>query len=217
MKLRFLFASLGMLAVLLGANSRVVGHSAKEHAPLATSADASYRGGIVTPPLPKPNFTLTDPSGAPFDLRSKTKGYVTLLYYGYTHRPEECPLHMANIGAALKDLPEPEVRQIRVVFVTTDPARDTSEVLHTWLDQFDERFVGLSGSESAVQSAQFAAGIPTAAKTTLSDDNNEIEHAAFVLAYSKDNLAHLIYPSGITADVWIHDLPRLVHENWSSH
>jgi len=215
LKLRFWVASMAMLAGLLAANGRVAGHPAKEHAAPAATADASYRGGIVTPPLPKPNFTLTDTSGAPFDLRSETQGYVTLLYFGYTYCPEECPLHMANIAAALKDLPAADARQIRVVFVTTDPARDTAEVLRSWLDQFDERFVGLGGGENAVRSAQIAAGIPPAIKTSPSDGNNEIDHEAFILAYSKDNLAHLIYPSGITAEDWVHDLRRLVQENWS--
>jgi len=40
-------------------------------------------------------------------------------------------------------------------------------------------------------------------------------HAAFVLAYSKDDPAHLIYPSGITLEDWDHDLPLLTAETWS--
>src|ERR1043166_6271433 len=91
------------------------------HGPDAVGS--GYRGGVVTPPLPKPKFTLTDTSGAPFDFWSNTEGYVTLLFFGYTHCPDECPLHMAAIAASLQRIP-PEVRnQIRVVFVTADPAR----------------------------------------------------------------------------------------------
>ena len=65
----------------------------------------AYRGGIVTPPLPKPAFVLTDTSGAPFDFRQRTGGYVTLLFFGYTNCPDQCPMHMANLSAALKKLP----------------------------------------------------------------------------------------------------------------
>jgi cytochrome oxidase Cu insertion factor (SCO1/SenC/PrrC family) len=43
-----------------------------------------YRGGLVSPPLPKPSFTLVDTSGARFDFRAKTENYVTLLFFGYT-------------------------------------------------------------------------------------------------------------------------------------
>ena len=41
-----------------------------------------------------------------------------------------------------------------------------------------------------------------------------IRHANVVLAYTKDNLAHLMYPGGVTRQDWAHDLPRLVNESW---
>src|SRR5436305_13862956 len=78
-------------------------------APHADRSEATYRGGLVTPPLAKPQFTLTDTSGAPFDFRVNTEGYVTLLFFGYTHCPHECPLHMAAIATSLQQIP-PEVR-----------------------------------------------------------------------------------------------------------
>ena len=55
-----------------------------------------------------------------------------------------------------------------------------------------------------------------ATKATRANGGYEVGHAAFVFAYSKDNLAHLIYPSGMTEEDWAHDLPYLVKENWSS-
>ncbi|HEY2012434.1 MAG TPA: SCO family protein, partial [Bryobacteraceae bacterium] len=106
-----------------------------------------YRGGLVTPPLPKPRFVLNDTSGAAFDFRQRTEGYVTLLFFGYTYCPDQCPMHMTNLGAALKKLPAGIADQIRLVFVTTDPARDTPTVLRRWLGLFDRRFIGLTGSE----------------------------------------------------------------------
>jgi len=170
----------------------------------------------VTPPLLKPQFTLTDTSGAPFDFWLATQGYVTLLFFGYTHCPDACPLHMANIARSLHKMP-PEVKdQVKVVFVTTDPARDTPTVLRAWLNQFDRRFIGLTGSEAAIAAAQRAAHIPPASKTMHTNQDYEVGHASFVLAYTKDNLAHLIYPGGVTPMDWAHDLPLLVQEAWSS-
>lgn len=169
------------------------------------------RGGLVTPPLPKPKFVLTDTSGAPFDFWNKTQGTVTLLFYGYTSCPDQCPMHMATLGAALKKLPAGISDQVKLVFVTTDPARDTPAVLRRWLDNFDKRFIGLTGTETALNAAQTAAGVPLAQKTSAYG----IAHANFVLAYTKDNLAHVIYPGGVSQDDWAHDLPLLINETWS--
>jgi protein SCO1/2 len=102
------------------------------------------------------------------------------------------------------------------VFVTTDPARDSGAVLRAWLDNFDTRFIGLTGSEAAVAAAQRAAYIPPVSKTAHADHNYGMNHASFVLAYTKDYLAHVIYPGGVTFRDWAEDLPLLVKETWSS-
>jgi protein SCO1 len=171
---------------------------------------AIYRGGLVTPPLPKPKFVLTDTSGAPFDFWNKTQGTVTLLFFGYTDCPDQCPMHMATLGRALKKLPPRISDQVKLVFVTTDPARDTPAVLRRWLDYFDKHFIGLTGTEAALNAVQTAAGVPQARKIGAYG----IAHANFVVAYTKDNLAHIIYPGGVTQDDWIHDLPLLINETW---
>jgi protein SCO1/2 len=169
----------------------------------------SYTGGLVTPPLPKPRFVLADTSGRRFDFSEETKGYVTLLFFGYTFCPDQCPMHMANIGAALKKLPAGIADQVKLVFVTTDPARDSPQVLRRWLDLFDKRFIGLTGSEADVEAVQRAAGVPVARKAGPINANYAVAHANFVIAYSKDNLAHVIYPGGVSKDDWVHDLPLL--------
>jgi len=168
-----------------------------------------YRGGVVTPPLPKPAFTLTDTSGAPFDFRQKTEGYVTLLFFGYTFCPDQCPMHMGTLGAALKKLPAGTADQIKLIFVTTDPTRDSPAVLRRWLDLFDRRFIGLTGTERAIEAVERAAGVPLASKTGLPGGSYAVSHANFVIAYSRDNLAHLIYPGGVSKEDWLHDLPLL--------
>jgi protein SCO1/2 len=191
--------------------------SANSAAP-AKNNDAVYRGGSVSPPLPKPKFTLTDTSGAPYDLVSKTQGYATLLFFGYTHCPDMCPLQMSMIAAAFKKLPPGTEGQFKVIFVTTDPDRDTPQVLRQWLDHFDERFIGLTGSQAAVDAAQIAANLAPAKKSPVrADGAYEVGHAAFVLAYTKDNFAHLIYPVGMSLDDWTHDLPALPTETWKQN
>lgn len=181
---------------------------------LAQTPTGSYRGGLVTPPLPKPRFILADTSGRAFDFSQQTQGYVTLLFFGYTYCPDQCPMHMTNLSGALKKLPAGISDQVRLVFVTTDPARDTPQVLRRWLDQFDRRFIGLTGTERAIEEIQRAAGVPVATKTGPAGRNYAVAHANFVLAYSKDDLAHVIYLGGVSKDDWVHDLPLLIKETW---
>ena len=183
----------------------------------AAPGKSSYHGGLVTPPLPKPKFTLTDTSGAAFDFHAKTEGYVTFLFFGYTHCADICPMQMHMIADALRKLPSATASQFKVVFVTTDPGRDTPQVLRAYLDHFDRHIIGLTGTEDAIAAAQEAANLPVAKKGAVRPDGNhnyEVGHSAFVLAYTKDNLAHVIYPSGLKQEDWLNDLPLLAAETW---
>jgi len=208
---KLLRVCLPALLILLG-----IGETGLAQAPNAAAdtgrggrLEATYHGGLVTPPLPKPKFTLTDTSGTPFDFRSQTDGYVTLLFFGYTHCMSVCPTQMAYLASAMRRMPKDVVERFKVVFVTTDPAHDNLRLLRTWLNNFDKSFIGLTGSEAEVKAAQLAASVPASA-------GNSAEHAAFVLAYTKDNLGHVIYPSGITQADWMHDLPQLATEAWTN-
>jgi protein SCO1/2 len=219
-KLRVSCGLLFVLAFLLGTAQRGLAQAQKKASELApvsgAHATSIYLGGLVSPPLPKPKFTLTDTYEAPFDFASKTQGYTTLLFFGYTHCPDMCPLQMAMIAQAFKKIPVAAVDQFKVVFVTTDPERDTPQVLRSWLDHFDKRFIGLTGSGAAIDAAQIAANLAPARKSAVRPDGAyEVGHAAFVLAYTRDNLAHVIYPVGVKEDDWVHDLPLLAKETWT--
>jgi protein SCO1 len=209
--------ALVVLAFLLGMVCGVSAQGSRTPEPArAAPAQSDYRGGLVSPPIPKPRFTLTDTSGTSFDFWAKTRGSVTLLFFGYTHCPDMCPLQMYMIAQALKNIPPEAANQYKVVFVTTDPARDTPTVLRSWLDRFDKSFIGLTGSDAAIEAAQIAANISPAKKSAVrSDGAYEVGHAAFVLAFSKDDLAHVIYPVGVKEEDWLHDLPLLTKEAWT--
>lgn len=176
-------------------------------------------GGIlgvrIRPPLVKPEIVLTDQDGRPFDLRAETDGYLTLLYVGYTHCPDICPTHMADIAAALREVP-PEVRQrVKVVFVTSDPERDTPEVLKRWLGLFDRSFIGLTGDQERIDRVQRALGMNPATKEDLGSGNYAVNHAAYVIAFTpQDDTAYTVYPFGITRDVWVNDITKLVTEGY---
>ncbi|MDH5284318.1 MAG: SCO family protein [Gemmatimonadota bacterium] len=164
----------------------------------------------VSPPIPKPDFVLATTDGAPFDFRRETEGYVTLLFFGYTNCPDICPVHLANIAVALKKL-GPEVNNaVKVVFVTNDPARDTPTVLRTYLDRFDQRFIGLTGDSLAITNAMRQLNLsPIVREEGTQPGGYTIGHSAIVLAFTRDNFAHVVYPFGIRQDDWARDLVLL--------
>lgn len=177
-------------------------------------SDATYMGAIVTPPIGKPDAVLMDENGQPFDLRKETEGYVTLLYVGYTHCPDICPTHLYEISEALKKL-DPDIRkEIKVVFATADPERDSPEQLKQYLDTFDPDFIGLTGTRDLMDQFQVALGLQPASRTDLGGGNYAVNHAAYVMAFTKDNYAYTVYPSGMGQKEWLNDLPLLVKKGF---
>ncbi|MDE3127026.1 MAG: SCO family protein, partial [Gemmatimonadota bacterium] len=94
----------------------------------------TLHGTALPTPVARPAFVLTDTHGEPYDFATQTKGTVTLLYFGYTHCPDVCPVQMANIAAAMRRLSRADRQRIKVVFVTTDPARDSLPQMRSWLN-----------------------------------------------------------------------------------
>lgn len=181
----------------------------------APSAGAPQAGGDspvreYPNPRPAPDFTLTDTEGKPFPFREVTAGTVTLLFFGYTNCPDVCPVHMANIAAALHSLPDAVARQVKVVFVTTDPERDTPERIRAWLDHFDPSFIGLTGTQAEVDSAQVATRIPPAMKEPGTDTSYTVGHAAQVIVFTRDGLARYAVPFGTRQSEWAQEIPRFV-------
>lgn len=177
--------------------------------------ETGYRGVALAEPLEKPDFVLRDTEGRPFRFRQETEGRLTLLFFGYTHCPDVCPVQLANLAAVLGDLPHRDRRRIRVVFVTTDPERDTPERLRAWLDGFDPAFVGLRGSRERVNGIQRSLDLPPAVRQPASgpgpgEGDYTVGHASQVIAFTADGRGRVVYPFGIRQADWARDLPRLL-------
>ncbi len=95
------------------------------------------------------DFSLTDHHGRPFSLH-QMRGKLVLLFFGYTYCPDICPNELANI-AAVFDALGPDVEQVRGLFVSLDPQRDTPQVLRDYTRYFSHNLLGLTGSPEAVE------------------------------------------------------------------
>jgi protein SCO1/2 len=171
----------------------------------------AFRGRLLPEAVPRPDFTLLDTAGEPYDFLEETRGKTALLFFGYTHCPDVCPVHMGNLAAVLEDVGYERRREVEVVFVTTDPERDSPERIRSWLDRFDQSFVGLRGDRALVDSLQRSLGLPPSVlEPRAGDGSYAVGHAAQVLAFSPDGPARVVYPFGTRQADWAHDLPLLV-------
>jgi protein SCO1/2 len=193
---------------------------------------AGYHGVEPSPVPKRPSYVLTDTDGNRYDFAERTKGKPTFVYFGYTNCPDECPTAMADIAAALRKAPKDVRDVVQVVFVTTDPQRDTAPVLRRWLDQFSTGFIGLLGTKEEVAAAQTATGVtpafPDGAVPTLPGRPDEhvhkpgtaphkhfgplgyaVTHSAVIFAYDADDRLPVVYPGGVTPSDIAADLPVL--------
>ena len=181
-------------------------HSAASGPAAVEGADDTYAGLDLAEPYRRPTFTLTDTNGAAFDFKTATAGKPTLLFFGYTNCPDVCPTTMADIAVALRGLDAALVRQVQVVFVTTDPARDTPAVLGAWLGRFDADlpgpWIGLTGDQATINQAQLSTGVP------LAEDDGKL-HSSLLLLYGSDDEAHVAFDAGNTAKDIAADLRRV--------
>ena len=87
---------------------------------------------------------LIDQQGAEFQLAS-LRGDVVLLVFGFTHCPHICPVEMARVSAALRELQDAQ-QAVRAVFITVDPGRDSPAVIRAYLENFQPGIIGLTGT-----------------------------------------------------------------------
>jgi protein SCO1/2 len=180
----------------------------------ASGSTVPLHGAVPQASTPKPEFVLTDTSGQRYDFDARTAGKATLLYFGYTHCPDQCPTSMADVAAALRLVPASVASQVVVVFVTTDPWRDTRRVLRGWLNRFSAEFVGLTGTPTQVAAAQVAVGMPISQRVPAGKGAKagqySVNHFAAVLAFGRDNRLATLYPSGVAPTDIAADLPELI-------
>jgi protein SCO1/2 len=204
------FAALAL--VVAGCSSSGSGHDHPKPSDLVGQRQVGkYLGAGLIPAQPRPSFTLKDEAGKDFAFGTQTAGRPTLLFFGYTHCPDECPTTMADIQLALRSVPADVAKQTYVVFVTTDVKRDTGARLKQWLGGFAAgtraKWIGLTGTQADIDAAQAAAHVP------IAEDNGET-HSAELLLYGPDDYARVAFLLGSNEQKQIaHDLPIVARES----
>jgi protein SCO1/2 len=209
--------SLAAAALLLGAAAGCGGGSKQEQAQpdnpggvfiSDVSGPSAFKGAEPPTAYRMPDITLTSTDGQPFNLVSGTTTKVTLVFFGYTNCPDVCPLVMSDLTYTYLHLPSAVRDQTQVVFVTTDPARDTESVLRSYLDRYDSQFIGLTGRLTDIVTAAGDMGVPIEGRRTLPSGGYDVGHGAQVVGFD-GNSAPVIWTAGTSTSDMISDITKL--------
>lgn len=162
-----------------------------EEAPAALS-------GAVHAPYAVPATSLVDTAGEPWSFAEDATADLTLVFFGYTRCPDVCPAVMSTVAAALNRLDEADRERVEVVFVTTDPARDTGPVLRDYLDRVDPSATGLTGELDEV----VATGEPLAVYVS---DGRRLPSGGYDLETHSTHVTGVL-PDGTSPILWTQDV-----------
>ncbi len=168
-----------------------------------------YKGTLIDPPLPIPDFELTTTNNQPFQL-SDTGDDVVLVFFGYTFCPDVCPLTLADVKKALANFEQRD--NVTVLFISVDPERDTPEVINQYVTSFDPDFIGLTADEFATIQEVMTPFGAFAEKETVSNSaaGYLVNHTARLYVVTPDGGLKLTYPFGFSAEDLRSDLDYLL-------
>jgi protein SCO1/2 len=174
---------------------------------ITTSDHDGYNGIHLDQPYAVPHLALTDTEGQPFDLATQDKR--TLVFFGYTQCPDICQVVMSTIASSLARLSDSEKAEVQVVFVTTDPARDTESVLRKYLDRFNPKFVGVTGSIDRIDALGKPMGVFIKKGQKLPSGGYEVDHTANVIAVLGGK-GDVVWTAGTSQSDMAADLKKLL-------
>jgi protein SCO1/2 len=169
---------------------------------IACAPDESSPLKNVSGLLPDLKFTMTDDTGHTVSARDY-RGDIVLVFFGFTSCMDVCPLTMARLEQALSETGS-RGQGMRVLFVTVDPARDTIDRLHGYVNSFGPEFVGLRGSANALRDLAKRYRVVYSQRKPDGNGDYAVVHSGGVFVFDQSGRARYLVmpddpPSAITA------------------
>jgi len=164
-----------------------------------------FHASDVSAKYPTADFKLTDHNGKPRTL-ADFRGKLVVMFFGYIHCPDVCPTTMADLSQVMQMLGK-DADRVQVLFVTVDPARDTSELLAQYAPAFNPAFLGLYGDAQATAQVARTFGVAYRKQPTSSGYN--VDHSAGTFLLDTHGKVRLLAPYGQRAE-WLAEDMRLL-------
>jgi protein SCO1/2 len=159
--------------------------------------------------MPSLDFTLTDATNNATVHAGDFRGKVVLLYFGYTHCPDVCPTTLSLLGHAVGALGK-NAAQVRILFVSVDPARDTQAELKAYAAAFGPQVVGLRGSEAELKALTKRYRVTYGYGKPDAHGNYEVSHSSAIYVFDRLGEVRLLAGPTDTTAMITADLERLL-------
>ncbi|MDN5864876.1 MAG: SCO family protein [Gammaproteobacteria bacterium] len=176
----------------------------------ACSGSAQWRTTDITGVMPDLAFTLTSETGATVHA-DDFRGKVKVLFFGYTHCPDICPITLGHLAAALRTMGA-DAKQVRVLFVSVDPKRDTPALLEKYTDAFGPQFVGLTGTQEQLRELTKRYRVAYSYGPPDENGNYLVNHGSAIFVFDRQGHVRLLMNRSDPTKAIAHDLELLVNE-----
>jgi protein SCO1/2 len=160
---------------------------------LAACGRGEVRPGAseITGVMPDLSFQMTRASDGATVTADSYRGKAVLLYFGYTHCPDVCPTTLANLATVLGKL-GPRAKDVRVLFVSVDPARDTLPILKAYVNTFAPQIDGLRGTDDQIAALARQYRVLYAITPDPSGQNPKVMHSDSTFFFDRNGHARLV-------------------------
>ena len=175
-------------------------------------ASTELNGTPLDPPAEVAATPLVDTDGSAYSLVDDTDKDLTLVFFGYTNCPDICGQVMATLAGTLARLDDGAKERLDVVFVTTDPARDTEPVVEEYVDAFDPSIIGLTGGLDDIVAVGESLYVGVDQGEKLPSGGYDVTHGTRVMAIDSDDQTHVMWDHDVSQAQLAHDVLMLLDE-----
>lgn len=176
------------------------------------SAGHEMTGTVLDPPFAVDGTPLVDGETAPYSLVDDTDKDLTLVFFGYIHCPDICGIVMSTLASSMTRLTDEERQAVDVVFVTTDPKRDTAELVDDYATNFDEGFIGVTGPIETISDVAKPLGIAVEQGDKLPSGGYDVTHGTQIVAINADDEGIAYWHEDVSSAQLAADLQHLLSE-----
>lgn len=213
--------TLAVVASIMLTLGACAANDAESSGPVASvsqvAGDEVFKGAWLDTPysIPSANFVDTEGNQVVWPQDGLPKP-VTIVFFGYTNCDDGfCQTQTANAAAVVRGLPDELRDKVGIVFITSDPTRDTGPVLRKWLNLYGEDIVGLTGDIEVIQAAGMALGVQVDnPPSPIPAEGYAVGHGTQLIGFGPKGTAPVLWlPETPIADIRA-DIETLLNGNW---